>query len=150
MVELIVKMVDLFVKKYPFCWKNSWSTCRLWIQTLFDHLFSSYCYLNYNNFISSSHEQTNHIQKFLVTVVDQKRSSRSVLLRAVMKNFANFTEKYLCRSLFLIKLQSFKPDRLFYGIFPPEKLSKHFWKIPKKTPVLKYCFSNVVGSRPNP
>ena len=32
--------------------------------------------------------------------------------KSVFKNLANFTEKQLCRSLFLIKLQAFRPATL--------------------------------------
>ena len=35
--------------------------------------------------------------------------SGGVLLKSVVKNFANFTEKHLCRSLFLNKVAEFRP-----------------------------------------
>ena len=36
----------------------------------------------------------------------QKQLARGILQKAVIKNFAKFTGKYLCQSLFLIKLQA--------------------------------------------
>ena len=45
------------------------------------------------------------VAKNLVLVLNSEAASRDVLKRAVLKNFAIFTEKHLCWSLLLIKLQ---------------------------------------------
>ena len=39
----------------------------------------------------------------------QKHSPEVFCKKSVLKNFANFTEKHLCWSLFLTKLQVFRP-----------------------------------------
>ena len=44
----------------------------------------------------------------------------------LFKNFANFTGKHLCWSLFLIKLQAFRSSNLFYRT-PPVAASKMFF-----------------------
>ena len=49
---------------------------------------------------------------FLVCGEFQKQLLVDVIKIGHLKNFANFTEKHLCWSLFLIKLQAFRPVTL--------------------------------------
>ena len=43
----------------------------------------------------------------LITLISEAATGGVVLTKAVRKNFAIFTEKHLCWSLFLIKLQAY-------------------------------------------
>ena len=47
---------------------------------------------------------------FMFLCWNQKQPSEVFYKKAVLKNFAIFTGKHLCWSLFLIKLQAFRPD----------------------------------------
>ena len=40
----------------------------------------------------------------------KKQSSRGALSKDVLKNFAKFTEKHLCRNLFFNKVAGWKPE----------------------------------------
>ena len=58
-----------------------------------------------------------------VRIEKQKQSSRGVLLKNVLKNFAKFTGKPLCQSLFFNKVAGLRPatllkKRLWYRCFP--------------------------------
>ena len=68
---------------------------------------------------------------------DQKQWSEVFYKKAVLKNFAIFTWKHLCWSLFLIKLQAYRlqaynfiKKRLQYRYFPGNiaKLLKHLFR----------------------
>ena len=82
---------------------------------------------------------------------------RYSMKKGVLKNFAIFTRRHLCKSLFLIKLQAFRPSGCFCSLhFPmPQKnliklskpkrtqnLVKHLiWSF-LRHPVAKYLFKN--------
>ena len=57
-------------------------------------------------------ELINSFSKILQSVA-RNSHQRCSLKKGVLKNLANFTEKHLCWSLFLIKLQAFRPVTLF-------------------------------------
>lgn len=111
MVGLILKMVELLsflyiialvvygLKRYLVNYAYHAAT---WINTIW--LAAA---------IKARHEEPYSMQRLLVNVVDQKPSPRCVLQIAVMKNFAKFTGKCMCRCLFLTTLQSFKLNHLF-------------------------------------
>ena len=42
----------------------------------------------------------------------QKQSPRDVLLKGALRNFAKFTEKHLCQSLFFNKVAGLRPATL--------------------------------------
>ena len=48
---------------------------------------------------------------YLKSIIRSSRSQMFIKIGA-LKNFANFTGKHLCWSLFLIKLQAFRPAKL--------------------------------------
>ena len=92
------------------------------------------------------------------------RSSRSRLLFkiSVLKNFANFTGKHLCWSVFSIKLQIWRLANLLWrdtntGAMKKKlqkqsfadvlqnRCSKKFRKFHRKIPVLEYLFNKVAG-----
>ena len=54
----------------------------------------------------------------LFTALLRSSHWRCSVKKGVLKNFAKFTGKHLCRSLFLIKLQAFIKKRLLYRCFP--------------------------------
>ena len=47
-----------------------------------------------------------------ITVTTQKQSSRGVLKKDVLRNFAKFTGKHLCQSLFFNKVAGLRPATL--------------------------------------
>ena len=73
--------------------------CHLCFSSLSFYLFSSYLFVFFIFFFC----------------VDNGWNSRSQMFFKidVLKNFGNFTGKQLCWSLFLIKLQSWRPETLF-------------------------------------
>ena len=65
-------------------------------------------------------KQSCHEQGWLFSLISRIcRSShrRYSVKKGVLKDFANFTGKHLCRSLFLIKLQAFRPANLLKRYF---------------------------------
>ena len=48
----------------------------------------------------------------LLDIIPRSSQPRCSIKKGVLKNFANFTEKHLCWSLFLIKFQDFGPATL--------------------------------------
>ena len=78
---------------------------------------------------------------------NQKQPSEMFYKKAVLRNFAIFTGKHLCWSLFLIKLQAFRPDSkrdsntgVFLGIL--RNFEEHLQTIANRWCVHCYIISN--------
>ena len=97
--------------------------------------------------------QTSLICKKEKTTSCEKWLLGGVLQKSFPKNFTKFTEKYLCYSLFLILLKTFRPSglQLYWRetpalVFQNQSLEDHLqnsWiihKIQRKTPMLESLF----------
>ena len=95
-VNLLSNEMNLFMKK---CFFQTYATA---IFQFFEKLFYYYeCKLRniYKNTCA-----------FILLWWNQKQPPEVFYKKAVLKNFAIFTGKHLCWSLFIIKFQTFRPD----------------------------------------
>ena len=81
--------------------------------------------------------------------VHKSNHSQMFFKIGVLKNFAIFTGKYLCQSLFLIKLQAFKfvKKRLQHRSFPVN-IAKFLRTFLYKTPVANFGYSKSIKDIP--
>ena len=99
--------------------RNDKSTCANILTILFGHYLginTTSCYWSYTDFNTSI--TYNYIR---TDTYNSDTEFISSPLRC-LKNFANFTAKHLCRSLFFTKLQAFRPAALlnkdsYTGVF---------------------------------
>ena len=98
----------------------------------FFKIILSYLILHYFSFLLRQHWQEKN-QK-------QKQPSEVFIENAALKNFGIFTEKHLCWSLFLIKMQAcnFIKRRLQHGCFPVN-IAKFL-----RTPILKNIYGKAI------
>ena len=74
-----------------------------------------------------------HIYILTLTILTQPPEQNSeAAAGGVLKNFANFTGKHLCWSLFFTKLQAFRPATLLKKT-PTQVFSCEIWEILKNT-----------------
>ena len=74
----------------------------------------------------------------------KKQSPEGFCIRGALKKFANFTEKYLCWSLFIIKLQAFSLQ-VFQKETPTQVLSCEVCETFKNTYFEKHLQTTVSG-----
>ena len=75
----------------------------------------------------------------------EKQPPEVVCKKDVLKNFESFTEKHLCWSFFLTKLQAWRPATLFKKT-PTQMFLRNFLKVLKviKMTILKYLEPPIV------
>ena len=64
-------------------------------------------------------------------IICQKQSFADAFLKKLLKNFMNFTEKYLCWSLFIVKLVKYLRTPFSYRTLPVAASDLSFVQIPK-------------------
>ena len=111
----VLTLLNLYMKK---CFSQTYTTA----------IFQVFSILNFEIFIKT------HVI-FIFLWWNQKQPPEVFHKKAVLKNFATFTGKHLCWSLFLIKLEAFRSDSkrdsnigLFLWIL--QNFEEHlFWRI---------------------
>ena len=96
-ITFLNNKINLHTKKCFF------QTCTIAI-SIFLRNFFIIMIVNFEIFIKT------HVLLYLFLLWNQKQPLEVFYEKAVLKNFAIFTGKHLCWSLFLIKLQTFRPD----------------------------------------
>ena len=77
-------------------------------------------------------------------IADRNSHRRCFVKIGILKNFAKFTEKHLCLSLFLIKLQASRAATLLKRDSKNTYFEDHLREIPSEKKTLKFkdpCFS---------